>query len=154
MQVKFLFLCQLILESRRVMSSNNICADGYLPMGRADRPHDCVVDIWALRPPMPLNYVELDWGEDDVRREPVDLNNLRPPKKKKNPQLNVWIERSRRRRMMTDEELAENSDLFEAINRERRTGKIELILICLIMLLLFFLFLSFFYVGLIPFCNL
>ena len=111
------------------------------------------MDIQSLRPPLPLDYAELDWSDSEGAGEAVELSDLRPPLKKRNPRLKVWFEPGYRRRMMTEEELAANSELFEAIDRERRSAKIEVVLVAVVLLLLFSILLTLFYSGVIPFCN-
>ena len=96
----------------------------------------------------------------------VDLNLLRPPQISTNVSQDssvtvvqqtssprVWFEWVLIRRPMTQQELADHSELFEALDAENRTNWFIIVFI-IFMVLFFILVLMLLITGVIPFCNL
>ena len=89
----------------------------YLEMRAISRvSSDCVVDLNWLRPPEISNIRGSERGQlsDGVS----EVSSPCPIESQSSPR--VWIENVRVRRPMRPHELAENADLFDAIDAERR----------------------------------
>ena len=111
----------------------------YLEM-RPVPPKDCVVEVESP-------------GEPEAGKGAIFENSVRRSRFYENPSLpRVWFEPVLVRRHMTEREVADRSQFFDALQAERRTDVI-LISFFVVVLILFILFFILLFSGVIPFCN-
>ena len=123
------------------MSSDKIPELGYLNMSGISRQAP------------DSTYLDMS-GRPSSELRPGELNSTEIPRlSQQKPETKVWIERVRQRRPMSSEEIAENFEFFEALEKERRSEKLCWLVLSFAWLAFFVVIFILIYFGIIPFCN-